>query len=124
LKQAPLIDERPIFESDQTGESGRIRLPGFGIHLGYLPELRFPTAVLDWRANILTVRELCMLSFVEQITNKPEWPKKVFDEDIVAKWKHEALNVDWEGVGIRNGDFTKKMFDYVCVTACQFPTFG
>lgn len=60
-----------------------------------------------------------MLNFVEQITNKPEWAKKVFDEAIVAKWKGEALNGDWEKLGITHGDFTKKMFKYVWLIGCQ-----
>lgn len=64
-----------------------------------------------------------MLNFVEQITNKPEWSKKVFDEAIVAKWKHEALNNNWEALGIRHGDFTEKMFKYVWPNAYQSTSF-
>jgi len=119
LKQAALTDKRIKLEFDQTVQSRRIRLPGFGIGLDYMPKSRFPTAVLDWQASFLAVRELCMLNFVEQITNKPEWPRKVSDEAIVARWKDEALNCDWEDIGIRYGDFSKKMFKYVWLTRCQ-----
>ena len=78
-----------------------------------MPELKFPTALLDWQDQFQTIRERCMLSFVDMITDKPDWHKKVFDETIIAKWKNEALHADWVALGIENGDFTEKMFDYV-----------
>lgn len=28
---------------------------------------------------------------MEKLTDKPDWNKKVFDEEIVAKWRAEAL---------------------------------
>ncbi len=32
-----------------------------------------------------------MIGFINVITDKPEWTRKVFDEKIVAKWRAEAL---------------------------------
>ncbi|KAK8067304.1 hypothetical protein PG997_014051 [Apiospora hydei] len=39
-------------------------------------------------------RELRMLAFVNQITDKPDWHRKVLDEQIVQKWKEEAVRFD------------------------------
>jgi hypothetical protein len=41
----------------------------------------------------LFVRELAMMDVMEKLTDKPDWHKKVFDEEIVGKWKKEALTV-------------------------------
>ncbi|KAK7752891.1 hypothetical protein SLS62_005234 [Diatrype stigma] len=45
-----------------------------------------------------------MLGFISQITDKPGWDDKVFDEGIVQKWRHEATS--------QYTDFTNSMFDY------------
>ncbi|KAF2744937.1 hypothetical protein M011DRAFT_153165 [Sporormia fimetaria CBS 119925] len=45
------------------------------------------------KSGILPVRELAMMHIMEQLTDKPEWHKKVFEEDIVAKWRREALEI-------------------------------
>lgn len=52
------------------------------------------------------------MEFVNQITDKPDWERKVFDESIVAKWKEEAKSVELPG---HEGDvfLSDKMFDNV-----------
>ncbi|TQW11586.1 WD40 repeat 2 [Cordyceps javanica] len=60
-------------------------------HLGYEVSM----VEDDWRAATLTIRELFMLWFTEQITNKPNWQSKIFDKTIVCKWRAEVDNVDW-----------------------------
>lgn len=40
---------------------------------------------------LLPVREVAMMDIMSKLTDKPEWDRKVFDEDIVAKWKEEAM---------------------------------
>lgn len=53
-----------------------------------------------------------MLFFINTITDKADWLRKVFDEDIVAKWKLEAMAMDpedWKKAGIEGGDMTEKM---------------
>lgn len=48
---------------------------------------RFPHAIADDTAcEGVTLREQRMLDFVNGISDKPEWERKVFDEDIIAKW--------------------------------------
>jgi hypothetical protein len=44
-------------------------------------------------SDIITVRELAMMDIMEKLTNKEDWHKKVFDEDIVSKWRKEALAI-------------------------------
>ncbi|PHH89909.1 hypothetical protein CDD83_4999 [Cordyceps sp. RAO-2017] len=91
-----------------------LKLPGYGLPLGYLPpsSSRFPILMgiskRDWAARTLLVREVCMLRFMEDITNKPEWWMKVRDPRISGKWMREAQRMDW-GQYRRHGDFTKKM---------------
>lgn len=41
----------------------------------------------------LPVREVAMMSIMETLTDKDDWHKKVFDEEIVAKWREEALGI-------------------------------
>jgi hypothetical protein len=57
-----------------------------------------------------------MLAFIDSITDKPDWTRKVFDLDIVAKWKEEALGMDWTKAGIEGGDMTEDMFANVSAT--------
>jgi hypothetical protein len=64
----------------------------------------FPNAITSWAGDNLTVRERSMMGMMNEITDKPEWDRKVFDETIVAKWKGEAL---------AKNDFTEQMFNYV-----------
>ena len=97
------------------------QLPGFGLPVNTMPELnlfysgehgakthdevrisRFPNAIMDWKAEGLTLRAREMLSVMDSLTDKPEWRSKVIDEDIVAKWRQEAPK------GWSDG-----MFDYV-----------
>ncbi|KAK8038343.1 hypothetical protein PG994_015110 [Apiospora phragmitis] len=78
----------------------RIQLPGFGLPMQvppnssyapaqYLPSWsrdagksnRYPHAIADYFASGgITERELRMLDFVNQITEKPDWHRKVFNE--------------------------------------------
>ncbi|KAK3296371.1 uncharacterized protein B0H64DRAFT_424789 [Chaetomium fimeti] len=45
-------------------------------------------------SELIQVREVAMLLLMDRLTDKPNWHKKVFDEAIVAKWRHEALTQD------------------------------
>ena len=69
---------------------------------------------MSWYYEGSTLRELCMLAFMNEITDKPSWHTKVFDEVIVAKWKEEALEFDWDSI-VEFGDFTEAMFEYVSI---------
>ncbi|KAM0263596.1 hypothetical protein ACHAPA_008685 [Fusarium lateritium] len=97
--------------------STKTKLPGFGLPLNYhLVREPFPVMLSDtnpdngsiWGATTLTVREVCMLKVIEELTNKPEWWRKVNDPDIAAKWMEEAMAMPWADYR-PNGDFTQLM---------------
>ena len=44
---------------------------------------------------MLTLRERWMLAFMNQVTDKSNWTRKVFDDDIIARWKKEATTTSW-----------------------------
>lgn len=91
-------------------------LPGFGLPLTDMPRkwkdngngrTRFPNAISDWAAEGVTVRERTMLEFINLITDKPDWGRKIFDEGIVQKWRLESA--------AHGADFSEKMFDFVSI---------
>ncbi|GFP59158.1 hypothetical protein TASIC1_0012016100 [Trichoderma asperellum] len=53
----------------------------------------YPIGLPDARAansDILPIREVAMMMLMDNLTDKPNWHEKVFDEAIVAKWRYEA----------------------------------
>ena len=77
---------------------------------------RFPVLIgdpeQDWAAATLLIREVCMLKFIEEITNKSEWWRKLKSLDVTAKWKAEALDMDWSRY-LYGADFTLAMAESV-----------
>ena len=106
----------------------RTSLPGFGQPLKTnLPVVdsqgerrRFPHAISDTCNSVgISVRERRMLEFINQITDKPEWDRKVFDDGIVRKWRGEACVWSAE---LREKYLSEAMFDYVCFTRTLHPS--
>ncbi|KAK7431822.1 hypothetical protein QQZ08_001763 [Neonectria magnoliae] len=97
----------------KTGDGG-LCLPGFGLPVGYRPDHAFPILIgdldRDWSAVTLTIREVCMLKLMNDITDKPDWSRKVNDPEIVAKWRKEALEMPWSEY-VDYGDFNDAMFE-------------
>ncbi|KAM3514696.1 hypothetical protein MY11210_001667 [Beauveria gryllotalpidicola] len=98
------------------------RRPGFGLTLDshtdddsdVFPRLSFDDeGNASWRAHTLLIREVCMLRVVEELTNKPEWWRKVKDDEIAAKWKTEILQMDWKTLVDLWAVFTEAMADAV-----------
>lgn len=83
----------------------RIKLPGFGLPLNHRFD-SFKNAVMYWWGKPLTVRELNMIELMNQITDKPSWDRKVFDDTITEKWRQEARDAE-------DLDVTEAMFDWV-----------
>ncbi|KAK7934875.1 hypothetical protein PG985_000370, partial [Apiospora marii] len=78
---------------------------------------RFPHAIADFFAsNGITERELRMLDFVNQITDKPDWHKKVFDGEIVQKWKEEGVRFD---EALHDFYLSEKMFEVCLEELCE-----
>lgn len=84
-----------------NGQDRGMQLPGLGRPVNDFPfnpidehekkRLRFPHAIADNCDSIgIRARERRMLEFINNITDKPEWEQKVFDEAIVAKWREEG----------------------------------
>ncbi|RXW19962.1 hypothetical protein EST38_g5891 [Candolleomyces aberdarensis] len=64
----------------------------------------------------LTLREVTMMRFMNNVTDKPDWTTKVFDESIIAKWKHESVNLP---DSIPATQISEPMFTY-CISELQF----
>lgn len=70
--------------------------PGLGLPLqGRVPfgAVCYPSVASDKSAILsvpLPVRELAMMNIMDRLTDKTDWNIKVFDEEIVAKWRAEA----------------------------------
>ncbi|KAF9520691.1 hypothetical protein BS47DRAFT_1286740 [Hydnum rufescens UP504] len=60
---------------------------------------------------LITLRELRMLQFMNQITDKPDWYVKVFDCGIASKWKNEVL--------LSPESMSEKMVDY-CIAELRY----
>ncbi|KAH6603880.1 hypothetical protein Trco_007326 [Trichoderma cornu-damae] len=52
-------------------------------------------------SDILPIREVAMMLLMENLTDKPSWHEKVFDEAIVQKWREEARNQSENGLYAR-----------------------
>ncbi|KAH7305419.1 hypothetical protein B0I35DRAFT_443765 [Stachybotrys elegans] len=93
-----------------------IKLPGYGLPGDHKPEDEscFHNLVEDqgegWTAATLLIREVCMLKFMEEITNKDSWWTKIRDPDISGRWRQEALDQDWPAYH-QFADFTPAMAD-------------
>ncbi|KAJ0118767.1 hypothetical protein J7T55_013021 [Diaporthe amygdali] len=80
---------------DNTGD-GQLRVPGFVYDYRFeLDDLkRFRHGANDFQqAPRLTAREVAMLGVMNALTDKADWHLKVFDEEIVGRWKEEARAV-------------------------------
>ncbi|KAL4867786.1 hypothetical protein BDV12DRAFT_112511 [Aspergillus spectabilis] len=54
---------------------------------------------------IFTLRELAMMQIMEMVTDKPDWEKKVYDDEIRNKWRDE--------ISQSGQDITAAMIDYI-----------
>jgi hypothetical protein len=100
--------------------TSELQLPGYGLPVQHLPMYRsweiekrerFPHAIADLcDSDGITVRERRMLDFINKISDKHEWTRKVFDEQIVAKYRAEACIYSDE---LEDEILSEAMFDYV-----------
>ena len=55
------------------------------------PDRRFAHGIIDWMlTNRVTARELAMLAFMDDITERENWNELVFNKDTVRTWRLEA----------------------------------
>ncbi|KAK0704572.1 hypothetical protein B0H67DRAFT_498283 [Lasiosphaeris hirsuta] len=52
----------------------------------------------DAQTELLQIREIAMLNLMDRLTDKPNWHEKVFDDQIVARWRDEALTQPEDGI--------------------------
>lgn len=118
-------------------------LPGWDLPLEQHSHLPLAS---EWFASPLTVRERTMLALMGALKNKSNWDRKVFDEEIVAKWRQEAMeytpdrtvpatdaedandprqssrengeNINFDGEQ-RQKKISERMFDHVRVSSCN-----
>jgi len=65
------------------------------------------------RHAVITTWDRCMLFFMNMTTKE----KNVSEEKIVATWKREVEELDWDNVVIRYGEMSPRMFTYACFVA-------
>jgi hypothetical protein len=128
--------------------------PGLGLPLRHNPQenSHYPIGAhgscRGADSDMLPIRELAMMSIMDRLTDKEDWQKKVFDDEIVSKWREEALAIpdgqffklakrdksqDWDEDGKLNvrddwgaddveplkGIITTDTFDYVWSILCM-----
>jgi hypothetical protein len=146
---------RAIFRPDtfSTRKFGTMpEYPGLGLPLRHYPQENYGLYPMGTHgncyggdSNILPVREVAMMIIMDKLMDKENWHKKVFDDEIIAKWRKEALEYpdlslwrqatggkvnnrwtgrnydqvdwDWLGVGIKplKGIMSVETFDYVSI---------
>ena len=97
----------------------QLRVPGYGLPLDAMPKdhqygkNRFPHAIADFFATDgVTLREQAMLEFISQITDKLRWTEKIYDDEIVGKWRQEACGTKKQQE-FSAAHFTAECFDFV-----------
>lgn len=69
-------------------------------------------------AELLQVREVAMMVLMDRLTDKPDWTTKINDEEIMAKWRKEAMTTEFEQMlpvtnpADRTRLISEKAFDY------------
>ncbi|TGJ85399.1 hypothetical protein E0Z10_g3348 [Xylaria hypoxylon] len=101
----------------------RLKLPGFGMPLNELqlpPESKYCMHALwepvCFESAGLKLREVRMMEFMNQITDKPDWERKVLDKEIVNTWRDEAMGPGAQDIDPDLEDdydvyMSEKMFD-------------
>ena len=52
---------------------------------------QFATGVNDWYGHILTAKELAILDLISSITDRPDWHRGIFDQQVIAQWRDDAV---------------------------------
>ncbi|KAL3479078.1 hypothetical protein BJX99DRAFT_255854 [Aspergillus californicus] len=93
-------------------EQSRFELPGFSLPLNHEPDMEpFPNALDpqhidgDYFGRYDTKREIVMRQIMASIIDKPDWHRKVLDDEITTKWRQEIV--------ASGRDVSTKMMDWV-----------
>ncbi|OQE44441.1 hypothetical protein PENCOP_c002G08786 [Penicillium coprophilum] len=111
---------RRLIHNVASTTNGKFQMPGFNMPLNSLPDpnvsdgfcselLGFPNALdpthTEIMYDIVTHREILMMRVMNNITDKINWDKKVFDKHITSKWRNEITE--------SGQDVTPKMMDWI-----------
>ncbi|KAI4688005.1 uncharacterized protein J4E84_004933 [Alternaria hordeiaustralica] len=84
----------------ETSGKAMNEYPGLGLPLRHWEQTDYDFYPIGSHPNahgsesdIIPVRELAVMDVLEKLTDKPDWHKKIFDEEIVARWRKEALAI-------------------------------
>jgi Protein of unknown function (DUF4246) len=79
------------------------KYPGLGLDLRYIPQYGNDSSKFHpigahgscrgAKSDLLPIRELAMMSIMDRLTDKEDWHKKIFNDEIVAKWRKEAMSI-------------------------------
>jgi Protein of unknown function (DUF4246) len=111
------------------------KYPGINLDLRHHPQGDEPLYPVGAHHNcwgtdseLLPVREVFMMMLMDRLTDKVDWHKKISDEQIVAKWRKEALEQPEENLYLqitedkttekvtkpRGRIMSEAAFNYVC----------
>ena len=94
-KGLPVHHDTATLLAEDWNEDLTINYPGLGENLDsankiYCPIGSHPNEYFG-HSNMLPVREVTMMQIMDSLTDKPGWERKVFDDEIVEKWRKEIL---------------------------------
>ncbi|EKJ69289.1 hypothetical protein FPSE_10542 [Fusarium pseudograminearum CS3096] len=109
-----------------------IAYPGLGLDIrhydqdtnGEIYPMGIHSSCIGSESELLLVREVAMMIVMNELTDKPDWHVKVFDETIAEKWIEEALALPTEPLyhdivpsDVRR-DVPKVILDRKCLEFC------
>ncbi|CAG8020002.1 unnamed protein product [Penicillium salamii] len=50
----------------------------------------FATGTNAWSAGVLTAKELAMLGLINNLTDRPNWHRDIFDQRVITQWREDA----------------------------------
>ncbi|KAK4227016.1 hypothetical protein QBC38DRAFT_536759 [Podospora fimiseda] len=74
-----------------------MQYPGWNLDLRYYKtrDAVYPMGIHEacygCQSDVILIRELAMMLVMDRLSDKPDWHIKVFDDEIVDKWRNEAL---------------------------------
>ncbi|KAJ5906929.1 uncharacterized protein N7473_003845 [Penicillium subrubescens] len=83
-----------VIQTPLDNKTTPIKVPGLGdipVHV-LLSHDQFATGTNEWKGHILTAKELAMLDLINTITDRPNWNRAIFDQQIIAQWQEDAMS--------------------------------
>ncbi|KAL4733486.1 hypothetical protein BDV11DRAFT_199938 [Aspergillus similis] len=82
-----------IIEAPLDNKTTPLKVPGLhGLPINVLrAQDQFATGTNDWYGHILTAKELAMLGLINTLTDRPDWHRAVFNQQVTAQWREDAV---------------------------------